>query len=162
MSKVNLELDVFSRFEDKWALVCAGDESGFNAMAISWGGLGTLWERPVATVYVKPVRYTWEFMQKHDKFTVIFLPDALKKAVGIMGSRSGRNCDKVSLAGLTPVFLDGAVTFAEAETTVVCRKIYSQDLDRSTMPKDVIADYYTVEEPHTMFVGEVTEILNRS
>lgn len=159
MTDKKLELDIFGRFENKWALVCVGDQESFNAMAISWGGLGTLWERPAATVYVKPIRYTWEFLQKNDWFTVIFLPDELKKAVGIMGSKSGRDCDKVSLAGLTPVFLKNGVTFAEAETTLVCRKMYSQDMKRDSMPADVIADYYTAEEPHTMFVGEVTEII---
>lgn len=158
MSKQKLELDIFSRYEDKWALVCAGDETGWNAMAISWGGLGTLWERPAATVYVKPIRYTWQFLQKNDKFTVIFLPESMKKAVGIMGTHSGRDGDKAALAGLTPVFLDGCVTFAEAETTLVCRKMYTQDMKRDTMPADVIADYYTEEEPHTIFIGEVIEI----
>ena len=59
MSEMKLELDVFSRFNDRWALVCAGGRTGFNALAISWGGLGTLWSRPAATVYVKPIRYTW-------------------------------------------------------------------------------------------------------
>lgn len=159
MTDKKLELDIFARFENKWALVCAGNRDSFNAMAISWGGLGTLWERPAATVYVKPIRYTWEFLQKNDWFTVIFLPEELKKAVAVMGTRSGRDCDKVRLAGLNPTFLENGVTFAEAETTLVCRKIYSQDLKRDTMPADVIADYYSVEEPHTMFVGEVTEIL---
>lgn len=159
MTDKKLELDIFARFENKWALVCAGSKESFNAMAISWGGLGTLWERPAATVYVKPIRYTWDFLQKNDYFTVIFLPEKLKKAVGIMGSRSGRDGDKVSLAGLTPVFLEKGVSFREAETTLVCRKMYSQDMKRDTMPAEVIADYYTTEEPHTMFVGEVTEIL---
>lgn len=159
MNKISLDLDIFSRFQHKWALVCAGDENGYNAMAISWGGLGTIWERPAATVYVKPIRYTWQFLQKHDWFTVIFLPEELKKAVGIMGTRSGRDCDKAALAGLTPRYLDHGVTFAEAETTLVCRKIYSQDLTRDTMPADVIADYYTTEEPHTMFIGEVEAVL---
>lgn len=159
MSEMKLELDVFSRFNDRWALVCAGGRAGFNAMAISWGGLGTLWSRPAATVYVKPIRYTWEFLQKNDYFTVIFLPDRLKKAVGVMGSHSGRDCDKVRLAGLTPVFLENGVTFAEAETTLVCRRMYTQNMTRDTMPADVIADHYTDEEPHTVFIGQVTEIL---
>ena len=136
-----LELNVFDVFNKGWALVTAGSMDSFNTMTISWGGLGTLWERPAATVYVKPIRYTWQFLQKNDKFTVIFLPESMKKAVGIMGTHSGRDGDKAALAGLTPVFLDGCVTFAEAETTLVCRKMYTQDMKRDTMPADVIADY---------------------
>ena len=159
MAEVKLDLEIFSRYQDRWALVCAGDETGYNAMAISWGGLGTLWERPAATVYVKPIRYTWQFLQKCDKFTVIFLPPELKKAVGIMGTLSGRDGDKAAAAGLTPVFGDGYVTFAQAETTLVCRKMYTQDLTRDTMPASVIADYYTTEEPHTMFIGQVLDVI---
>lgn len=159
MNNVEFETEVFSRFDERWALVCAGNRESFNAMAVSWGGLGTLWSRPAATVYVKPIRYTWEFLQKNDYFTVIFLPDRLKKAVGIMGSHSGRDCDKVALANLTPVFLENGVTFAEAETTLVCRKMYTQDMTRSTMPEDVIERYYTTEEPHTVFIGQVMQVL---
>ncbi len=159
MNGIKFETEIFSRFDKRWALVCAGDREGYNAMAISWGGLGTLWSRPAATVYVKPIRYTWEFLRKNDYFTVIFMPDELKKAVGIMGSHSGRDCDKAALAGLTPVFLENGVTFAEAESTILCRKMYTQDMTRDTMPAEVIERYYTNEEPHTMFVGQVTEIL---
>ncbi len=151
--------DVFRIFDQDWALLTAGDRNSWNTMTIGWGGLGTLWRRPVCTVYVKPVRYTHEFMDRSGLFTVSFYPEKYRRALGLLGSRSGRDCDKVSMSGLTPKFLDGAVTFQEAEVTLVCRKLYRQDLDTAAMPADVVSDYYETEAPHTMYIGEVLQIL---
>ena len=52
--------------------------------------MGTLWSKPVVTVYVKPVRYTYGFMNDSEYFTVSFYPEEYRKALGIMGSQSGR------------------------------------------------------------------------
>ena len=151
--------EIFSQFNDKWALLCAGTKDYFNAMTISWGGMGTLWSRDVVTVYVKPVRYTWQYMEKNDYFTVSFYPEKYRHDLSIMGSKSGRDCDKVALTALTPKALANGVTFEQAEATIVCRKIYWQDLDRGAMPPEVAATYYKTEEPHRMYVGEVVDII---
>ncbi len=158
---MDLNVNAFSVFDRQWALVTAGQEGDFNTMTISWGGLGTLWGKPVATVYVKPVRYTHEFLDRYDKFTVSFFPETYKKALALLGSRSGRDGDKVAAAGLTPAYLDGAVTFREAERTLVCRKIYRQDLDLAAVPAEEAAAYYAAEAPHTMYIGQVLEVLEK-
>ena len=158
---MEFQTDIFSQFNDKWALLCAGEGDDFNAMTISWGGMGTLWGKDVVTVYVKPVRYTWQFMERNDYFTVSFYPPECRRALEIMGTKSGRDCDKASEAGLTPVPVEHGVSFAEAELTMVCRKIYSQDLSRDTMPEKVVQTFYTHEEPHRMYVGEVVALLRR-
>ena len=158
---MDLNVNAFSVFDRQWALVTAGQEGDFNTMTISWGGLGTLWGKPVATVYVKPVRYTHEFLDRYDKFTVSFFPETYKKALALLGSRSGRDGDKVAAAGLTPEYLDGAVTFREAERTLVCRKIYRQDLDLAAVPAEEAAAYYAAEAPHTMYIGQVLEVLEK-
>ena len=158
---MDLNVNAFSVFDRQWALVTAGQEGDFNTMTISWGGLGTLWGKPVATVYVKPVRYTHEFLDRYDKFTVSFFPGTYKKALALLGSRSGRDGDKVAAAGLTPAYLDGAVTFREAERTLVCRKIYRQDLDLAAVPAEEAAAYYAAEAPHTMYIGQVLEVLEK-
>lgn len=149
----------FEVFDQEWALVTAGTKDSCNAMTISWGGLGTLWGRPVATVYVKPVRYTWNFMKENDYFTVSFYDEQYRKALGVFGSKSGRDTDKVKATGFTPVYLENAVTFREAKTTLLCRKIYTQDLDIDAIPDFARERYYTEEAPHTMFIGEVIDIL---
>ena len=153
------DVDVFSAFADDWALVTAGTQGDYNTMTIGWGGLGTLWSRPAATVYVKQNRYTHGFMEKNDWFTVSFFPAEYKKALGYLGSRSGRDGDKVAAAGLTPVYLENAVTFTQAHTTLLCKKIYRQDLDLAAMPENVVNAFYKTEAPHTMYIGEVVEIV---
>lgn len=156
---MDFNVNSFKIFDQDWALLTAGTKDHFNAMTISWGGLGTLWSKPVATVYVMPTRYTHEFMDSSEYFTLGFYPDQYRKALGQMGTLSGRNCDKVALSGLTPKALEQAVTFAEAKATLVCRKIYRQDLDTAAMPADVASVYYEKGAPHTMYIGEVVDIL---
>ena len=129
---MHLEADVFRKFDKQWALVTAGTPEHYNTMTISWGGLGTLWRRPVATVYVKKNRYTFEFMEQNDYFTVSFYPEEQRRALSLLGSTSGRDGDKVAAAGLTPEFLPQGITFRQAETTLVCRKLFSIGTSRST------------------------------
>lgn len=156
---MKLDENVLQIFNSDWALVTAGDKNKFNTMTIGWGGLGTLWSKPVATVYVKPCRYTHEFLEKNEYFTVSFYDGKYKKALGLLGTKSGRDCDKVAESGLTPRFLPNGVTFDEAYVTLVCRKIYRQDMDLNAIPQFAVDRYYLNEAPHTMYVGEVTQII---
>ena len=156
---MKFNVDSFGIFNDVWALLTAGNKDSYNTMTISWGSLGTLWNKPIATVYVKPVRYTHQFLDKNDYFTISFFPEEYRNALTLLGTKSGRDCDKVNEAGLTSDFLEKSVTFKEAKTTLLCKKIYRQDLDVSNMPENVIKTYYTTEAAHTMFIGEVVEII---
>lgn len=113
---------IFDLFKNQWALVSAGDIDNFNACTVSWGSFGTLWTRPgkdgaTITVYIHPGRYTNEFMKKSDVFTVSFFSEEYRKALGYMGSHSGRNEDKAAVAGLTPLSVDNSVMFKEASIT---------------------------------------------
>jgi len=153
--------DIFAQFDQKWALLCAGSKEHHNSMTISWGGMGTLWSKPVVTVYVKPCRYTYGFMNNNDYFTVSFYPEKYKRALGIMGSRSGRDVDKDSLSGLTVRPLEQAVTYEEAEVTILCRKIYDQGLVKERIPEEAVENFYKEEEPHRMFIGEVVDIIRK-
>lgn len=151
--------DSFNIFDKEWALLTAGKSGRYNTMTISWGGLGTLWGKSVATVYVKPVRYTHEFMEESEYFTVSFYEEKYRSALSLLGSISGRDGDKAAKAGLTPKALHDAVTFQEAKATLVCRKIYRQDLDTAQMPAGVVSTYYVDEAAHTMYIGEVVDII---
>ena len=155
---MKFDVDSFGIFNDVWALLTAGTKDSYNTMTISWGGLGTLWGKPVATVYVKPVRYTHRFLDQNDYFTISFYPEEYRKALMLLGEKSGRDGDKVKEAGLTPEFLEKSVTFKEAKVTLLCRKIYRQDLDVDSMPENVAKAFYSTEAAHTMFIGEVMEI----
>ena len=153
--------DIFAQFDKKWALLCAGTKEKHNTMTISWGGMGTLWGKPVVTVYVKPCRYTYGFMNDNDYFTVSFYPEEYQKALAVMGTKSGRDINKDEVSGLTAKPIGQVVTYEEAEVTIICRKIYWQDLVRENMPEDAVERFYTEEEPHRMFIGEVVEILKK-
>ncbi len=157
---MTFETDIFSQFNNKWALLTAGSAEHFNTMTISWGGLGTLWNKPVATVYVRTSRYTYEFMEDSDYFTVSFYPDSCKKTLGVLGSRSGRDMDKIHNSGLTAKALEEGVTFEEAEVTLVCRKLMKQPLQTEAMPADVQNSFYNGDAEHVMFIGEVVDILS--
>ena len=152
--------DSFRLFDDRWALVTAGQKDRFNTMTVSWGSLGTLWGKPVATVYVKPVRYTWNFLNDYPYFTVSFFDEKYRKDLLTLGSRSGLTTDKIALTDLHPFELRESMAFQEAKTVLYCRRIYSQDMVKERMPEDVIEKYYTKEAPHRMFIGEVEEIFD--
>lgn len=150
---------IFTQFDKTRGLLCAGTMEHHNAMSISWGGMGTLWNKPVVTVYVNPLRYTYQFMEANEYFTVSFLPAELKKAHGVMGAKSGRDTDKDKEAHLTPVPAGESVTYAEAEVTLLCRKIYYDDFEIDRVPADVVEEHYITEPVHRMYIGEVIDII---
>ena len=151
--------DIFAQFDKKWALLTAGNKDSFNTMTISWGGLGTLWSKPVATAYVRTSRYTHDFMDREDYFTISFYPDSCKKILGVLGSKSGRDMDKIKDSGLSAKVLDQSITFEEADVTMVCKKLFVQRLDVAKIPEDIVKTYYEGDEPHDMYIGEVVDIL---
>lgn len=156
---MQLSTDIFTLFDKDWALLTAGTMEHYNAMTVSWGSLGTLWNKPAATVYVKPIRYTHAFMEENEYFTLSFFPKGYKKDLLLLGTKSGRDGDKLALTSLTPEALPNAVRYKEAELTLLCRKMYHAEMDKSAMPSEAIRDYYESEAPHTLYIGEVVEIL---
>ncbi len=156
---MEFKTDIFAQYDKKWALLTAGSESSFNTMTISWGGLGTLWNKPVATVYVRESRYTHEFMDNNDYFTVSFYPEEYKKVLGVLGSKSGRDMDKMKDSGLTPVKAGESMSFKEAEVTLLCKKLFRQQLDVKNMPEDIAESLYADNDMHDMYIGEVVEII---
>lgn len=157
--KMEFRTDIFQQFDKKWALLTAGNNEKFNTMTISWGGLGTLWGKPVATTYVRTSRYTHEFMDQNDYFTISFYPEEYKKILGVLGSKSGRDVDKMHESGLTAKFLPESVTFEEAEVTLVCRKLFVQRLDPENILDEKAKAFYKTDAPHDVYIGEVVEIL---
>ena len=156
---MEFKTEIFSQFDKKWALLTAGTEDSFNTMTISWGGMGTIWNKPAVTVYVRESRYTHEFMDGNDYFTVSFYPEQYKKELGVLGSRSGRNMDKMTVSGLTAMKAGESMTFKEAEVTLVCKKLYKQRLLPENMPKDVVDTMYADNDIHDMYIGEIVDMI---
>ena len=160
----SLNVDIFRLFNQDWALLTAGSIQDYNAMTISWGQLGSLWGGPgkaknIATVFVKPLRYTFAFMEKQDIFTICWFPKEYRKDLGLLGSKSGRDGDKIAQTALKPKALPQGVGYEQASLTLVCKKIYSQPLQKANIPSDAIAAFYTDEEPHHMYIGEGVSLL---
>ena len=156
---MNFNTEIFSQFDKKWALLTAGKIDSFNTMTISWGGLGTLWNKPVATVYVRKSRYTHEFLDREDYFTVSFYPESNRRVLGVLGSKSGRDIDKMHESGLTPKDVGETISFEEAEVTIVCRKLFVQELDIDKIPAEIASALYADGDTHDMYIGEVVEII---
>lgn len=159
MKLEEIQTKPFELFDKEWALVTAGNKDKYNTMTISWGTMGTIWNKPVVIVYIKPVRHTHSFLMSNDYFTVSFYDNKYRDALKILGSKSGKDVDKVALTDLHPVFLDKGVTFKEAKQTYVLKKIYAARLDKDAVPEFAHKEFYLEEEEHYMFIGEVEEIL---
>ena len=122
----DLKENFFEAIGKEWMLVTAGTKEKFNTMTASWGGIGWLWNKPVAFVFIRPERYTYEFLEENDHLTLSFLGEENKKIHAVCGSKSGRNIDKVKETGLKPVFTEkGNVLFEQARLSLECKKLYA-------------------------------------
>ena len=147
-------------FGEDWALVAAGTQDNMNAMTIGWGQFGILWQRPIMTVYVAPERYTNEFLDKNEYFTVIGFPKTQKEALLYMGSHSGRDSDKIKEAGLNPEFTElGNPIFKEGNLAIECKIIYKEPFKPELMDNKA-EDFYKNRgiSPHVAYIGEVINV----
>lgn len=153
-----LEGNVFSMIGTQWMLITAGTPEHCNTMTASWGGLGVLWGSNVATCYIRPQRYTYEFVEKSPFFTLSFFGEEYRKALALCGAKSGREIDKIRECGFTVAAGAGnAPYFEEAELVLVCRKRYWQDLDPAHFLDSDIAKHYENHDYHRMYIGEIVE-----
>lgn len=157
ISVYDLRENVFRIIDKDWFLLTAGSTESYNTMTASWGGLGILWNKPVAFCFVRPTRYTYTFMEKNDCFTMSFFTEKYRKALNACGSKSGRNTDKAALTGLTPVSAEnGTVFFNESRLVLECKKIYYTDIDPARFLEEGIIKNYPKNDFHRMYVGEIT------
>lgn len=145
----------------RWLLLTAGDLSAgqFNTMTVAWGSLGTMWNRPFAQVVVRPTRHTFRFMEGYDSFTLTSFPDRYRPQLKDLGTRSGRDMDKVNASGLTPVACDSVASpaFAEADLIIECRKLYWEDFDPSRFLDPAIDGLYS-DDYHRVYYGEILAV----
>ena len=156
-----LDLNPFSAIGDRWMLVTAGVPERCNTMTASWGGLGILWGAPMATVYIRPQRYTKQFVDDNEYFTLSFFTEDYRPQLNLCGTKSGRDMDKVKECGFTVAAGAGnAPYFEQAELVLVCRKRMSVPMDEAAMPEDVKDKWYKGDY-HTMYWGEIVEALKK-
>ena len=149
-------------FHNQWALLASGNfkAGDFNAMTISWGALGTMWSTPFAFVAVRHSRYTYQFMEKYETFTLSAFPDQYHDALNLLGTRSGRDGDKITAAGLNPEasLQVAAPSFKEAEIIIECQKMYADDLNPAHFLDESIHKHYPNRDYHCIYYGEILAV----
>lgn len=158
-TKINIAEQSFNPFEKigkQWMLISAGNANSWNTMTASWGGVGIIWGKPSATCYIRHSRYTKEFVDNNEYFTLTFLQDGHRDALNLLGSKSGRDMDKMHDSGLTPIFVDGQPTFAEAELVLVCRQRCCTEIPpEDILQQETLDKWYGDKDYHAMYIGEI-------
>ncbi len=156
----DLNMNPFTLIGNEWLLITAGNENKFNTMTASWGSLGVFWGKNSATIYVRQSRYTKEFIDSNDTFTLSFFSEDYKKALGICGSLSGRDTNKVEKANLTPVFDEISPYFKEAKMTMICKKMYHTDIELANFDEPKFNEtMYPDKDYHTIYIAEILKVL---
>lgn len=153
--------NVVKLISQDWMLITSGNSNSFNTMTASWGFLGEIWGKHSSIIAVRDSRYTYEFLENNDTYTLSFFSEDYRDALNICGTRSGRDTDKIKESGLTPKKMDsGLMSFEEARLIIECRKLYSEPFQRECFAdKSILEKIYDDETSmHTMYIGEIMNV----
>ena len=157
-----IDNNTFELIGKDWALVTAKNGNGCNTMTASWGGLGIMWNKPVAFTFIRPQRFTYELIENEEYFTLSFYGEEYRKALQFCGTKSGRDYDKAKECNLTPVYDEKAPYFSEAKLVLVCKKLYAQDLnEESAVDKNTVLSNYNKDDYHKMYISEIVKVLKK-
>lgn len=158
ISAKEIEGNLIKAISDEWMLISAGNQKGYNMMTASWGFMGEVWSNDSVIALIRPQRYTMDFVNDNDYFTLSFYGDN-KDIHKICGSKSGRDVDKTALTGLTPVFADNTVYFDEARLVLVCKKQYVGRLEEQNFCDKEPLSNYAAGDFHYMIIGKIEKVL---
>ncbi len=154
-----LKISAFSLWHTDWLLLTSGDfkKGSFNAMTVAWGSIGNMWNIPIAMVVIRPTRFTYGFINSFPTFSLCSFPKEYRRALNLLGTKSGRDGDKISEAGLTPNASEkiGAPTYKEANLSIECKKIYFHDFNPKQFLDERIEKHYKLKDYHRMIFGEI-------
>ena len=151
--------NIIKMISEDWMLITAGTDEKFNMMTAGWGGLGTLFGRPVAFCVINTTRYTYQLMKTNDTYTFTFYTEAYREALRYCGSNSGRDGDKVKGSGLTPISTPlGSKAFSEAWLIIECRKLIGQPIDNNTLYDEKVKAEWATGQLYKMFIGEIINV----
>jgi flavin reductase (DIM6/NTAB) family NADH-FMN oxidoreductase RutF len=155
-----IQENAFDLIGRQWMLITAGSKDNFNTMTASWGGLGYLWNMPVAYIFIRPHRYTYRFMEANRFFTLSFFEHKYKHILNYCGSHSGEDVDKIKECGLIPLASEtGSIYFEQAKLVLECEKIYFNDIDPGHFVDKQIQRNYHENDYHRMYIGKVLKCL---
>lgn len=148
--------NLFNALSKDWMLVTAGDVTNYNTMTISWGGFGVMWQKNTATIVIRPQRYTYDYVEKNDIFTLTVFPQDMHNVVEYCGKNSGRDVDKAKECGITPIDVEGTTAFEEGRMILVCKKMYYQDLKAENFIDEKFnTTFYPKNDHHRMYIAEI-------
>lgn len=154
----SIKENLIEMISKEYMLITAGDQTAHNMMTASWGFMGEMWGNDAVAVVIRPQRYTMEFVNKHDYFTLGFFGDN-KDVHKICGGKSGRDCNKTELCKLSPVFENDTVYFKEARLVIVCKKQYVQQMDPTCFTDKTPLKWYPSEDYHYTVIGKIEKVL---
>ena len=153
----SLDFNPFLKIGCEWALLGGVVGGVTNAMTVSWGEAGVLWNKPIFTVFVRPTRYTFELLEKTDIATLSFFGGEKKKELSYFGRVSGRDEDKLVNSELKSEVIDGILTFSDAKLTLVGRKLYFSDINPTHFIDETLDSNYAGDY-HRAYTYEIIEI----
>ena len=160
ISTAELE-NVFKLIGQDWMLITAADGEHVNCMTASWGNMGVLWGKDVCTVFIRPQRYTYEFVEKTDKISLSFFGGNYRDALKLCGTVSGRDHDKIKEAGLTSSFYEGTPIINEADTVLICKKLYADDIrEEKFVVNDPLVNYEN-KDFHRFYICKIEKVLKK-
>lgn len=157
-----IEFNPFTKIGKEWALVTAGTKTNANAMTISWGGVGVLWGKNVAFIFIRDSRYTKELLDANEFFSVTFLSEEYRDSLNYCGSHSGREIDKIAYAGLTLATRHNIPYIDEGNFVLLCEKMSATRIteDSFLMP-EIKEKWYKDGDMHTMYIAEIIDVMAR-
>lgn len=155
--------DAFNLIGKEWMLVTAGTLEHYNIMTASWGGIGWLWNKPVAFVFIRPERFTHQFIEENERMTLSFLGEEHRDILNFCGSKSGRDHDKAKETGLQPVKTElGCVAFQQARLTLEGRKLYKSAFKAENFLDKAALERWYNDKPggslHDVYVVEIENV----
>ncbi len=184
-----LNKTAFEMIGKDWMLIASGNENSLNTMTASWGGMGVMWNKNVVFAFIRPSRYTFDFVNKHDYFSCSFFDESYRKMLSYMGTHSGRDTDKIKECALTPIFSeivnyktednclnssevdtkDSALSsapssvpfFEQANTAIICKKLYAQPMNDKFFTDEKTKEKFGGEDFHYLYIGEIIKVLKK-
>jgi flavin reductase (DIM6/NTAB) family NADH-FMN oxidoreductase RutF len=155
-----LSENLFKLIGEDWMLITAGTQDNFNTMTASWGTMGILWNKPVAICYIRPQRYTLDFVEKSDYYTLSFFNEKYRDILNFCGTKSGRDYDKMKETGLRPMLTqNGNIGYEECRLFLECRKLYAGNIEENGFIDTILRKkIYPGTDYHRFFIGEITSV----
>ena len=157
-----LNINPFNDIKQNHFLITAGDKiNNYNTMTANWATFGTLWNKHIVSIFIRPQRYTFQFIESNKNFSICFFDNKYKQELEMCGKISGREIDKAEKVNFTPIVSNDTVYFQQANIVIICNKIYSSDFEKSKMIDNEIEKFYPNNDMHRFYIGEVKHILKK-